>query len=52
MTAPVDHLDRLAKLGERGGLPGPGRSRDDQAAPPEVGVLVELRTRSLTGSSR
>ena len=42
VTAPVDHLDGLAELGQRGGLPGPGRTGHHQAAPPVVGVLVQL----------
>ena len=42
VTAPVDHLDGLAELGQRGGLPGPGRTGYHQAAPPVVGVLVQL----------
>ena len=42
VAAPVDHLDGLAELGQRGGLPGPGGTGHHQAAPPVVGVLVQL----------
>jgi hypothetical protein len=42
VTAPVDHLDGLAELGQCGGLPGPGGTGHHQAAPPVVGVLVQL----------
>src|SRR6266508_1012109 len=42
IATPVDHLDGLTELSERGGLARPCRAGNHQAAPPVVSVLVQL----------
>ena len=42
MAPPVEDLDGLAELGDRGGLPGPGGAGDDQAGPAVMGGPVQV----------